>query len=89
MNNILNEINKVLSLDLQLLNKYKETINNGLIISTMFIVFHLLIYFSVQNGKYNYGINGSIFNKNMINTLIFLIISYLAYDLVIKEIIYL
>lgn len=68
------------------MTEYKETIDSILMMMIIIIVFHILIYVSIGNGKYDFGLSGKIFNGNFINTICFLIISYLSYDLVFKEI---
>lgn len=66
--------------------KYKSLVKNIYFITVVLLMFHLLIKLSCK-GKVDYGLTGKLFNNKLMNTLCLLLLSYMAYELVFKQLI--
>ena len=66
-----------------IIRQYKNLIKNIYMIVIIFLVFHILI--NLTGNKLN--LNGNLFNCNVMEILIILLLSYMAYELVFKELI--
>ena len=79
----------LINLELKNLSKYKCIIVNIYKFTVIFLVFTVLIKLSFNNKTVNLGFNGkTLINNNIINTLCILLLSYLIYELIFKEIIH-
>ena len=75
------------TINLGLAPEYTDTINHLYKYGTILLVLHILVHFSKTGKTCNFGFSGELFNKNFVNTLCLVLISYMAYSLVFKELI--
>lgn len=75
------------TINLGLAPEYTETINHLYKYFIILLILHILVHFSRTGKTFNFGFSGELFNKNFINTLCLVLVSYMAYSLVFKELI--
>jgi hypothetical protein len=75
------------TINLGLAQEYTETIQHLYKYFCILILFHILVHFSRTGKSFNFGFSGELFNKNFINTLCLILVSYLAYSLIFKDLI--
>lgn len=76
----------LLNLDLNLSNDYTNILKNIYKFSIILILFQIFMVICCKNKKLNLGLTGKILNTDFIQALLLLILAYLGYELVFKEI---
>lgn len=75
------------TINLGLDQNYADTLNHLYKYFIILIVFHILVTFSRSGKAFNFGFTGQLFNKNFMNTVCLILVSYLSYSLVFQELI--
>ena len=77
----------LLTINLNLKPEYKELLDDFIKFTSILLILHILLSISTGKNPSDLGLIGELFNEDIINIFIYLVISFYIYHMIVKKLI--